>query len=722
MPPLRERLPSLGPRTLAVAAIASVLFVHWLGVPLLDRTELITYDLRFHWRGERAPAPEVVLAVVDEKSLDALGRWPWSRTRMAELVDALSRYGARVIAFDIGFLEPESAQADGALASAIARSPADVVLGYFFHDPNAAGAVATDPDALERALEPISFTALTVQYRGSSPDVLPFLPGDAPEANLPEITAAAEGAGYFNIRPDPDNVVRRTPLVMGAGLDAYPSLALAAAWFGLGRPPLIVDVAQSGNENLVTGIRLGDQTLVTDARGEALLSYPGPGGTIPHVPVSDILAGAAPEDALRDRIVIVGVTAIGVFDLRATPFAPVYPGAEVQATALDNILRNRFITRPGWASLADQIAIVLLGAVTALAVSRLGAVSELVAALAIAAAYAGVAVRLFASGIWIDLVHPLLAVGVTYLSLAVRAFFVEQVERARITGMFGQYVSPIVVEQMRAHPEQLRLGGEERVLTVLFCDMAGFTTIAERLTPTQTIELLSEFHARMTEQIYSCEGMLKEYVGDEVMAIFGAPVEQPDHAVRACRAALAMRDARTQLSAEWAQRGYPPIRSRTGVNTGAMLVGNIGSKYRFSYGVVGDAVNLGSRIEGLNKLYGTEILIGEQTEAMLGDAFRLREVDAVRVVGKKLPVRMFELLGEVGETLDPRREKLLEHYAAGLAAYRERRFDTGLMEFDAALTLVPEDGPSRTLAERCRVFQAAPPAPDWDGAYSATEK
>ena len=288
--------------------------------------------------------------------------------------------------------------------------------------------------------------------------------------------------------------------------------------------------------------------------------------------------------------------------------------------------------------------------------------------------------------------------------------------------MFGQYVSPIVVEQMRAHPEQLRLGGEERVLTVLFCDMAGFTTIAERLTPTQTIELLSEFHARMTEQIYTCEGMLKEYVGDEVMAIFGAPVVQPDHAVRACRAALAMRAARTQLSIEWAQRGYPPIRSRTGVNTGAMLVGNIGSKYRFSYGVVGDAVNLGSRIEGLNKLYGTEILIGEQTEAMLGDAFRLREVDAVRVLGKKLPVRMFELLGETGETLDPRREKLLEHYATGLTAYRERRFDTGLVEFDAALALVPEDGPSRTLAERCRVFQAAPPAPDWDGAFSATEK
>ncbi len=720
---LLSRLRAPGAASVTLASVALVFGLHWVNVPLLDQIERNTYDMRFQSRGVVAPAPEVVLAVVDEKSLDAFGRWPWSRARMAEVVDALSAAGARVIAFDIGFLEPEGAGPDGALARSIARSPADVVLGYFFNDPTEKGAHAADPAALERALEPISFTALTVRYRGSSPDAMPFHRGDAPEANLPEITAAAEGAGYFNIRPDKDGVVRRTPLVMGVGVDAYPSLALEAAWYALGRPPLVVEVAQSGSENLVTGISLGDQVMPTDARGEALLSFAGPAGTIPHVSVADILAGTVAEDRLRDRVVIVGVTATGVFDLRATPFSEVYPGAEVQATALDNILRNRFITRPGWASLADQVAIVLLGAATALAVSRLGPVSELLAALAIAAAYVGLAIRLFsANGLWLGLVHPLLAVGVTYTSLTVRGYLVEQRERRKVANAFGQYVSPVVIEQMLANPSQLRLGGEERVLTVLFCDMAGFTTIAERLTPTQTIELLSEFHARMTERIYACEGMLKEYVGDEVMAIFGAPVVQPDHAVRACRAALAMRDARAQLSAEWAQRGYPPIRSRTGVNSGAMLVGNIGSRYRFSYGVVGDAVNLGSRIEGLNKLYRTEILIGEQTEVMLGDAFRLREVDAVRVLGKKLPVRIFELLGEAGETLDPRREKLLDHYATGLAAYRERRFDIGLAEFEAALALVPDDGPSQTLAERCRVFRTAPPAQDWDGAYQATEK
>jgi adenylate cyclase len=463
--------------------------------------------------------------------------------------------------------------------------------------------------------------------------------------------------------------------------------------------------------------------LSTDATGKVLLSFRGPAGTIPHVSVADILAGAVAPDQLRDKIVLVGVTATGVFDLRVTPLKGVYPGAEVQATALDNILHNRFIVRPGWADLADQIAIVLLGALTALLVSRLGAVSGLLGAIALASGHVAFAGWLFAAkSLWIGVTYPVLALATTYTSLTVHAFLAEQRERRKVASTFGQYVSPVVIEQMLADPDKLKIGGEEQILTVLFSDLSGFTTTAEQLRPAQTIELLSEYYARMTERIYACEGMLKEYVGDELMAIFGAPVAQPDHAVRACRAALELRTAREELSREWQQRGGPPIRARTGVNTGLMLIGNVGSKYRFSYGVVGDAVNLGSRLEGLNKAYGTEILIGEETMLLIGDAFRLREVDRVRAVGKLKAVGVYELLGHVGETLDPQREKALDHYAAGLAAYRARAFDDGLAEFAAALALAPDDGPSRTLAERCRTYQAAPPAPDWDGSYAATSK
>ena len=647
------RLPSLGPTGLAIASIATVLLVHWLGVPLLDQIELRTYDLRFQSRGAVAPAPDVVLAVVDEKSLDELGRWPWTRTRIAQLIDALSRDGARVIAFDIGFLEPEGAAQDAALAQAIVRSPADVVLGYFFHMEEPGQTYRIDPDLLARRREELSMTALTVRYRGVAPEVAPFLDAYAPETNLTELSEAAEGAGFFTLVPDPDGVVRRTPLVIRDGEEVYPSLALASAWRALGHPQLVVEATPDR-----VAVRLGDLDVPVDRSGRLLIDFPGPAGTFPSFSIADFLAGRVDPSRIRDRIVLVGVTATAVFDLRATPFGPVTPGLEVQAATLDNLLTGRFVTRPGWANLVDQLAIVLLGGFIGLLLLRLHAVSGLVVAALLGVAYALFTRQVFVgAGAWIEATHPLLALATTYTAITVQAYLSEERQRRQITSMFGQYTSPAVIEQMRADPNKLKLGGEERVLTVLFCDMAGFTTIAERLTPTQTIELLSEFHARMTERIFACEGMLKEYVGDEVMAIFGAPVAQPDHAARACRAALAMRVARTQLSVEWAQRGYPPIRSRTGVNSGAMLVGNIGSRYRFSYGVVGDAVNLGSRLEGLNKFYGTEILIGEQTAAMLGDGFRLREVDSVRVLGKKLPVRIFELLGEAGETLDPRREK-----------------------------------------------------------------
>jgi adenylate cyclase len=718
MPSLRSRLPSPGPAILTLASVAIILAVHWLGIPLLDQIELRTYDLRFQSRGAIPPAPEVVLAVVDEKSLDELGRWPWTRTRIAELIDALSRGGARVIAFDIGFLEPEGPGPDGALARAIERSPADVVLGYFFHMEDERESYRIDPDRLARQLDELSLNALTVRYRGVEPEASRFLAAYAPEPNLPDISAAAESAGFFTLVPDPDGVVRRTPLVIRAADEVYPSLALASAWRALGKPPLVVEATPEG-----VAIRLGDRDLPVDRRGRLLIDFPGPAGTFPSLSVADVLAGRVDPARIRDRIVLVGVTATGIYDLRATPFGPVSPGLEVQAAALDNLLTGRFVTRPGWADLADQLAIVLLGGVTGLVLARLRAVSGLLVTGLLGVAYALFTREVFVSaGAWLEVTHPILALTIIYTAVTVDAYLSEERQRRQITSAFGHYVSPAVIEQMLADPSRLELGGEERVLTVLFCDLAGFTGIAERHTPRQTIELLSEYLARMTECIYAHEGMLKEYVGDEVMAIFGAPVEQPDHALRACRAALAMRTAREALAREWAERGGPALAARTGLSSGAMLVGNVGSEYRFSYGVVGDAVNLGSRLEHLNRQYGTEILISEETVKLVGDAFRLREVDRVRVVGKRVAIRIYELIGEAGGAISPERDKALDHYAAALAAYRERRFDAALLEIETALALAPEDGPSRTLAQRCRAYRSAPPAPDWDGVFEATEK
>ncbi len=306
--------------------------------------------------------------------------------------------------------------------------------------------------------------------------------------------------------------------------------------------------------------------------------------------------------------------------------------------------------------------------------------------------------------------------------LTVYDYVTEERERKKIKEAFTHYVAPVVIEAMLKDPGRLKLGGEEKVLTVLFSDLQGFTSASERYAPHQMIELLSEYYARMTEQIFAYQGMLKEYVGDELMAIFGAPMEQPDHAERACAAALAMREHREALSEAWAKVGHPPLIARTGINSGLMLVGNLGSKYRFAYGVLGDHVNLGSRLEGLNKAYGTKILIGENTAQMVEQSFLLREIDMVQVIGRKQAVRIYELLARAGTLLPAEQEQAFSCYTAGLAAYRDRRWNEALELFQASLVLWPGDGPSQIMASRCQMYQKAPPPEEWDGIFEATHK
>jgi adenylate cyclase len=306
--------------------------------------------------------------------------------------------------------------------------------------------------------------------------------------------------------------------------------------------------------------------------------------------------------------------------------------------------------------------------------------------------------------------------------LGVYYYVTEQRERRKIKETFKQYLTPVVMENMLKDPQRLHLGGEEKILTVLFCDLEGFTSFSERCTPGELVKNLSEYWDRMTEQVFQREGTLLEYTGDELMALFGAPVDQADHARRACAAALGMLERRHALAAEWAQIGRPPLRARTGVNTGLMLVGNLGSRYRFKYGVLGDSVNLGSRLEGLNKAYGTEILISESTAELLDGAFHLREVDMVRAKGKKRAVRVYELLGASGTPLSRQEQQLAEIYSAGLRAYRQQRWDEALDLFRQCLAARSGDGPARTMADRCRHFREVPPQKDWDGAFEQLVK
>jgi adenylate cyclase len=492
-----------------------------------------------------------------------------------------------------------------------------------------------------------------------------------------------------------------------------------AAWHHLGQPKMVLRVGEFG----VEGLQIGERLVPTDEKGRLLINYRGDALTFPHVSIGDILAGEVPLGTFRDRVVLVGVTATGTYDMRSTPFNPVYPGVEIHANAIDNLITGDFISKPAWTAVYDAIAIAILAVLVALSLPRVSALAGLAITFSLFAVHIGVARELFVRwGVWLNIVYPLLSCVTTYTVLTVFYYVTEERERKKIRGAFDKYVSSDVIEQMMDDPSKLELGGEERIATVLFSDLQGFTSYSERFSPRQMMELLSEYYGCMTDAVFEHGGMLKEYVGDELMAIFGAPVEASDHAALACRAALAMQRKRRELSEEWLATGRPALHARTGVNSGPMLLGNIGSKHRFSYGAIGDDVNLGSRLEGLNKQYTSEILIGEKTRGLVGEAFLLREIDQVRVVGKKLPTRIFELLGEASDGLDSSGEKVLRTYTAALEAYRARRWSEALDLFNACRTHWPEDGPSIVMAVRCIEYADNPPDEDWDGVYEATRK
>jgi adenylate cyclase len=744
---------SINPASLTFCTILLVVFLFLLGLPILDLIELKTFDLRFRSRGHLKPTPAVVLALVDEKSLDKEGRWPWPRSKMANLVTALSEYGAKVIAFDIGFLEPDEnsqleligqldqqvkdlgirntklaefikerrkiADNDLALAQAIKNSSATVVLGYFFHMSEHALNYRIEQSEIDQLLKRIDPSYPLVIYQDRETRVDPFIEAYVPESNLEIFTKAAQSSGYYNVTTDQDGVVRWLPLAIQCGENIYPPLSLLSVWHLLDRPQLMVKVAMYG----VEGIRLGERFIPTDEKGQMLINYLGPPKTFPHVSISDILRGEVGKETFKDKVVIVGATAMGTHDIRSTPIGPLYPGVEVHATVIDNILTRNFLSKPKWSKIYDLIAIILLGFFTGLVLSRLSALKGLVFVTLLFILHVIIARWLFVrSGVWLNIVYPLLTLSVVYTTLTLYHYVTEERERKKIKGAFKHYVAPIVIEEMLKDPERLQLGGEEKVLTVLFSDLAGFTSYSERFRPHEMISILSDYFAEMTEQIFAYQGTLKEYVGDELMAIFGAPLEQVDHAARACATALAMREQRQKLGEAWSEIGRPHLKARTGINSGLMLVGNLGSRYRFAYGALGDHVNLGSRLEGLNKMYSTEILIGENTARLVEGSFLLRDVDLVKVKGREQTVRIYELLADSTASIAKKMEQALSCYAAGLEAYRQQYWKEALDLFKESLVLWPEDGPSRVMAERCRIYQETPPPEDWDGVFEHVSK
>ena len=698
------------------------------GCQYIELIDLRGLDYRFLQRGPRPGVAEVVILAIDDASVNRVGRWPWPRGVIAKLLDRVSADGAAVVGFDIVQSEATHASIDvdglrahlpdvdartwAALSAALRYTAGDderladavrasgrAVLGYFF-----------DFEASADGSPPIRVSDYNiVQHSGSGRGERQVPLGPVAQGNLPALTAAARELGYFNFVPDPDGSYRRAPLAIRYG-DTV-ALPLSLAMLRVYRPDaaLAIRFGDSGVESL----RIGTRQVPVGEHAELLLNFRGGGGSFPHVSAADVLEDRVAAGTFRDKLVLVGVTAAAVADVRVMPFDAIFPGVEIHANVLDNILRDDFLLRPKAIVLAEAGLVVVMTVVLGWMLHRVRGFAGAALTVLVFVGYLVGSQWLFVEhGVPLSLVYPLAAIAFTYTAVGVHHYVVEEREKRKIRDAFGLYLNPHLAERVAEHPEMLALGGEKRDLTVLFSDIRGFTTLSEGLEPEALVELLNEYLGEMTDVVFAHDGTLDKYIGDAIMAVWGAPVTQPDHAARACRAALGMVEALRALTVEWERRGVPVLQIGIGLNTGPMVVGNMGSARRLSYTVIGDNVNLGSRLEGLTKTYGSPVIASESTVLAAGPGFVTRELDLVRVKGKRLPVRIFEVLGVAAATASW--GPLVDQFHAAIAAYRARQWADALRLLEAVRVQYPHDGPSRLYMERCQALLAAPPGPEWD--------
>jgi len=633
-----------------------------MNVPLLGQIELKTYDMRLRAL-HNAPPRYVTIAAIDEQSLARLGRWPWSRTIFAALAERLDQLGARVIAFDLFFPERESPRADAQFARAI-RSTKKVVLGTVFIDRREEvrhlGPAALAAARLAIAPQAIAEVGASVHPEATFPMQEPL----GVIVNILELQGGAAYVGHIDVPGDMDGVVRRAPLIRRFDGRYFPAFDIQVLRAYLEGEAPSLEIAPYG----MAGIRFGERYIPLDENGGLLVRHRRP-GSFAAVSIADILDGRADSALLRDRVVLVGNTATGIGDTRVTPYGATLPGVEVRASIIESLLQGDALQRPEWMMFLDAAAMAAAALLLIILLPRLGVAVGGVLAAGVLGGYLVLATYLFRTeGLWLNLVYPTLLVALLFASATLAEYFFTFSEKRYLKRAFQHYVPPAVVDDLVADAGKLQLGGEKRELTVLFSDIRGFTTLSEAMAPEDLVKLMNEYFTIMTAKVFEQRGSLDKYIGDAIMAIFGAPVAEPQHAALACRSALEMVHALRALQQSLRERRLPAIDIGIGINTGAMIVGNMGSASRFNYTVVGDAVNLASRIEHLNKDYGTNILVSEYTFDQVKNEFSAaREVDRVRVRGRAQPVRLFELIPE-GKyaALD-----WLEEYRAAYAVMRE---------------------------------------------------
>lgn len=733
---------------LSVPIILIGLFAYSTGVPFLDLMELKTIDARFKSREKIEPRSDVILAVIDEKSIAMEGKWIWPRSKMADLVTILSNAGAKVIAFDIGFLEPDDKRIvktinniqnslhnlnpednkfldhlktqsdnDKLFTDSIKNSSAKIVLGYFFQLDKKASTHIKEKDIKIHQKNIIDSRYQFERYTSKEAKNVTFVEPVYPQSNIMEISDAADLSGYFNMSPDDDGVVRWLHTVLKFKDTLYAPLSLITVSAFLDSP-LSINIDEYGVQN----IQIGNLSIPTDESGRVLINYRGEENSFPHISVTDILNGNVPDNKLKNKIVLIGATAIGIYDLRVTPFGSIFPGLEIHANIVDSILSEDFLHKPKWSAIFDVLAILLSGIFLGIVLPRVEVIQGVVAGVLVFMGHILFCQYLFSKhGIVLNLVYPLSVILFIYVSITAFRYFMETKKKRFIKNAFSTYLAPAVVNQLIESPGNLELGGEDRDITAFFSDVQGFTSISEALTPNELVELLNEFLTEMTDIILKHEGTVDKFEGDAIIAFFGAPNVLKNHAERTCSACIKMQKRLAELRENWKEKGKPQLKMRIGLCTGNAVVGNMGSKSRMDYTMMGDTVNTAARLEGINKIYGIYTLISESTCKAAGNLIATREIDTINVVGKKEPVTIYQLLGYTSD-VDDLAKKTNEHYAAGLQAYRNQDWDEAIDFFNAALEISPEDAPSNTMIDRCNKFKSNPPGKNWTGSYTVTTK
>jgi len=703
----------------------------------VEEIRVRTFDFFQRIEPRKKTMRPVTIVDIDDKSLEKLGQWPWPRTQIADLVTELTRLGAVVIAFDAVFSEPdrlnpafaadtfrnldEETRArlralpsnDEVFAEAIKKSR--VVLGE--------SGLAEELSALDKTL-PVTGLAML----GEEPQRFMFdFPGLL--RNVPVLEHAAAGRGLFTIKPERDGIIRRVPMIMQAQGQTMPSLTFEMLRVASGSGTILIKAEKGG----ITSIGIKGVQIPTDHNGQLWIHYARNDASL-YVPAINVLEKNVAPDMISGKLVLVGTSAVGLNDIKTTPVSRAMPGVEIHAQVLESALTGALISQPIYGIVIEFTTALLFGLLVIVFAPLFGPVTLVALGAAFAAALIGTSVYFYAQHRQlIDFTYPLMSTTAIYLTLIFSSFVREQAQRRQIRSAFGQYLSPALVEQLAQSPEKLVLGGEEREMTIMFSDMRGFTSISEtyKKDPQGLTALMNRFLTPLTNAILSRKGTIDKYMGDAIMAFWNAPLDDKDHEVNACEAALDMLERvdelnqARELEAKEEGRPFIPLNVGVGLNTGTCVVGNMGSDQRFDYSVFGDSVNLASRLEGQSKEYGFPIIVGSRTALAVKDRFAILELDFIMVKGKKEPEVIYAIAGRADPAQSGRFQRLRNLTIEMLACYRSRDWEGAL----AAIARGRKTDEANALELLYRLYEARirgylqdPPPQDWNGAFALLTK